>query len=185
MEAEWAKYIADGNYFFNMDESQLAGLEDRVDACIPVLRGTSERKAILVLQFAGFYYGFHNAENKAFDLLEQKEAQEKAAQDELFKVHSERSSERAQMDSVVQDYDSLVKRYNGMVRKYNSLAADQNALIDSVQNYMKSMDRILSSRPPSSSAWYQPPSFVVPRPATQLSCTAIALPGNMASINCW
>jgi hypothetical protein len=66
------------------------------------------------------------------------------------------------------DYNALVIDYNSLVNKYNTLLGLANSL---------------ASRPTIITV----PSFTPPPPPRELylNCTAMALPGNMATVNCW
>jgi hypothetical protein len=66
------------------------------------------------------------------------------------------------------DYNALVVDYNSLVDRYDSLLGVANSL---------------ASRPTIITV----PSFTPPPPPRDLylNCTAMALPGNMATINCW
>jgi hypothetical protein len=78
-----------------------------------------------------------------------------------------------------QAYDAASERdkadYNALVIDYNSLVNRYNALLGLANN--------LASRPTVITV----PSFMPPPPPRELylNCTAMALPGNMATVNCW
>jgi hypothetical protein len=65
--------------------------------------------------------------------------------------------------------------YNALVNDYNSLVDRYDTLLGVATN--------LASRPTVITV----PSFIPPPPPRELyrSCTAMALPGNMTTINCW
>ena len=175
MESEWTKFLADANYFRNMDEGELFKLEARVNDCIPIMPRSSQFAAVSVLQVASYWEGFHNAEGKASELLEKRVDREKAARD----------SAQAESDAAALHYDGLVDRYNALIRDYNALVVQHNSLIESMQTYMASIDRIFVATRAFSPSYTPPPVIVVPQRATSFNCTAIALPGNSAAINCW
>jgi hypothetical protein len=167
MYSEWQQYLTDNDRYVKMDVTALKALHDRAVECVPMLpQGAPLRSWMLMLDQVSSNYGAA------------------LAVEHYQKVEVDRDSARAERDSVLQDREALVDRYNALVRQYNSLVVRHNALIDSAQTYMASIDKILASFS-SHSVEYRPPSFVVPRAATELNCTAIALAGNMASINCW
>ncbi len=76
-------------------------------------------------------------------------------------------------------YDAASERdradYNALIRRYNLLVNDYNNLLGVANN--------LASRPTviTVSALMPPP----PPQQPNLNCTAMALPGNMATVNCW
>lgn len=162
VDAEWQKYRADGQRYLKMDITALKALQQWALKCIPNFpQGIPLRMAVVILEQVSW--------NSGYD----------AASENLAEVS------QAERSSVVHERDALVDKYNALVHEYNDLVTRHNNLLDSAQNYMAITNRILALQSDVSSRSYTPPVIVLPRPATELHCTATALAGNMASINCW
>jgi hypothetical protein len=162
--------------FSQMGILQIEELEDRAEKCIPILRGDFEKLAIAKLSLAAYKHGWDRGRTKATE------------DDDQAKTELQRTS-KIEKESVIQDYDALVDRYNSLandynrdngalVNRYNSLVNDYNSLLGLAQK--------LVALPPTRSSFFSliPPPTPPPR-EMHLTCTATALPGNMATINCW
>jgi len=105
-------------------------------------------------------------EKQAYDCLMQSETTQLAAfildQSTWYQAYD------AALDQGWIKYKALVSDYNSLVNQYNTLLGVANNL---------------ASRPTVITV----PSFMPPPPPQELhlNCTAMALPGNMATVNCW
>jgi hypothetical protein len=175
--------------FSQMEDSEIAKVEDQTEKCIPVLHGHFRDVAIIDLKMAVYIEGWkHGREAESKNNQDQISAVERASETEKETVINSYDALANRYNSLSRDYDKLVDRYNVLANDYNNrdaeLVSRYNSLVNNYNSLLGLARQFVALPPLRSSFSLMPPSPPPPR-ELHLTCTASPLPGDMATVNCW